>query len=40
MILMLWIFLACQIFFLGCEFSYAYANIYGSRRLAAKQALS
>jgi membrane protein len=40
MILMLWIFLACQIFFLGCEFSYAYANVYGSRRLAAKQALS
>ena len=40
MILMLWIFLACQIFFLGCEFSYAYANIYGSRRLAAEQALS
>ena len=40
MILMLWIFLACQIFFLGCEFSYAYANVYGSRRLTAKQALS
>jgi membrane protein len=40
MILMLWIFLACQIFFLGCELSYAYANVYGSRRLAAKQALS
>ena len=40
MILMLWIFLACQIFFLGCEFSYAYANVYGSRRSAAKQALS
>jgi membrane protein len=39
MILMLWIFLACQIFFLGCEFSYAYANVYGSRRSAAKQAL-
>jgi membrane protein len=32
MILMLWIFLACQIFFFGCEFSYVYAHIFGSRR--------
>jgi membrane protein len=32
MILMLWIFLACQIFFLGCEFSYVYAHLFGSRR--------
>jgi membrane protein len=35
MILMLWIFLAFQIVFLGCEFSYAYAQLYGSRRSAA-----
>ncbi len=32
MILMLWIFVACQIFFLGCEFSFVFAHIYGSRR--------
>lgn len=31
MILMLWIFLACQIVFLGCEFAYVYAHLYGSR---------
>jgi len=35
MILMLWIFLACQIVFVGCEFSYVYAHLYGSRRSAA-----
>ncbi len=34
MILMLWIFLTCQIFFLGCEFSYVYAHLFGSRRRA------
>ncbi|QQE64043.1 ribonuclease BN [Leptolyngbya sp. BL0902] len=32
MILMLWIFLTCQIFFFGCEFSYVYAHLFGSRR--------
>jgi len=32
MILMLWIYLACQIFFLGCEFSYVYAHLFGSHR--------
>lgn len=32
MILMLWIFLACQIFFFGCEFSYVYAHLFGSYR--------
>lgn len=32
MILMMWIFLACQIFFVGCEFSYVYAHLFGSRR--------
>jgi membrane protein len=36
MILMLWIFLACQIVFLGCEFSYVYAHLYGSRRSTAR----
>jgi membrane protein len=32
MILMLWIFLTCQIFFFGCVLSYIYANLFGSRR--------
>ncbi len=32
MILLLWIFIACQIVFVGCEFSYVYAQLYGSRR--------
>jgi len=32
MILMLWVYLACQIFFFGCEFSYVYTHLYGSRR--------
>jgi membrane protein len=32
MTLMLWIYLTCQIFFLGCEFSYVYAHLCGSRR--------
>ncbi|MGG6240521.1 YihY/virulence factor BrkB family protein [Nodosilinea sp. AN01ver1] len=36
MILMLWIFLACQIFFAGCEFSYVYAHMFGTRRRAAQ----
>ncbi|MGF1517048.1 MAG: YihY/virulence factor BrkB family protein [Nodosilinea sp.] len=36
MILMLWIFLACQIFFAGCEFSYVYAHIFGTKRRAAR----
>ena len=31
MILLLWIFLSCQIFLFGCEFTYAYAHLYGSR---------
>jgi membrane protein len=35
MILLLWIFLACQIVFVGCAFSYVYAQLYGSRRAAA-----
>jgi membrane protein len=32
MILLLWIFMVCQIFFIGCEFSHVYAKLYGSRR--------
>jgi membrane protein len=32
MILLLWIFLTCQIFFIGCELSYTYAHIFGSYR--------
>lgn len=32
MILLLWIFMACQIVFVGCAFSYVYAQLYGSRR--------
>lgn len=32
MILLMWIFLTCQIFLLGCVFSYVYAHIFGSRR--------
>lgn len=32
MILMLWIFLTCQIFLFGCVVSYVYAHLFGSRR--------
>ncbi len=32
MILLLWIYLTCQLFFLGCEFTYVYAHLVGSRR--------
>ncbi len=32
MILLLWIFLTCQIFLFGCVFSYVYAHSFGSRR--------
>jgi len=32
MILLLWVYLTCQIFFFGCEFSYVYSHLYGSRR--------
>ena len=32
MVLMLLIFLTCQIFFAGCVFSYVYAYLFGSRR--------
>jgi membrane protein len=36
MILLLWIFLTCQIFLLGCVFSYIYAHLFGSRRNRAR----
>lgn len=32
MVLLLWIYLTCQIFFLGCEFTYVYTHLFGSRR--------
>lgn len=32
MVLLLWIYLVFQIFFLGCEFSYTYTHLFGSRR--------
>ncbi|MBW4550165.1 MAG: YihY/virulence factor BrkB family protein [Aphanocapsa sp. GSE-SYN-MK-11-07L] len=32
MILLLWIYLTCEIFLLGCEFSYVYTYLFGSRR--------
>lgn len=32
MILLLWLYLTCQIFLVGCEFSYVYAHLFGSRR--------
>ncbi len=31
MILLLWIFLSCQVFFLGCELTYVYTHLFGSR---------
>lgn len=31
MILLLWIYLICQLFLLGCEFTYVYAHLFGSR---------
>jgi membrane protein len=32
MILLLWIYLTCEIFLLGCAFSYVYTHLFGSRR--------
>jgi membrane protein len=32
MILLLWIYFTCQVFFIGCEFSYVYAHLFGSCR--------
>ena len=37
MILLLWIYFACQIFFVGCEFSYVYSYLFGTRRHAANR---
>ena len=31
MVLLLWIYLTCQLFFLGCAFTYVYAHLFGSR---------
>ncbi|MGH2414356.1 MAG: YihY/virulence factor BrkB family protein [Microcystaceae cyanobacterium] len=31
MILLLWIYLTCEIFLIGCEFSYVYTRLFGSR---------
>lgn len=36
MILLLWIFLTCQIFLFGCVFSYVYAHLFGSYRHRAR----
>lgn len=35
MVLLLWIYLSCQIVLLSCELTYVYAHLYGSRRRAA-----
>ncbi|MEH1970559.1 YihY/virulence factor BrkB family protein [Nostoc sp.] len=32
MILLTWIYLTCEIFLIGCEFSYVYTHLFGSRR--------
>lgn len=32
MVLLLWIYLTCQIFFIGSEFTHVYAHLFGSRR--------
>lgn len=32
MVLMLWLYLTCQVFFIGSVFTYVYAHLYGSRR--------
>jgi membrane protein len=32
MILLLWIYFTCQIFFVGCAFSHSYARLFGSQR--------
>ncbi len=32
MILLLWLYLTCQIFLIGCELCYTYAHLFGSRR--------
>lgn len=32
MVLMIWLYLTCQVFFIGSTFTYVYARLYGSRR--------
>lgn len=32
MVLMLWLFLVCQIFLISCEFTYVYSHLFGTRR--------
>ena len=32
MLLLLWIYLTCLLFLLGCQFTYVYAHLFGSRR--------
>lgn len=32
MVMLVWLYFTCQIFFLGTEFSYIYTHLYGSRR--------
>ena len=40
MILMMWIYLTCQIILFGCVFSYVYAHLFGSRRHQSRLELS
>lgn len=40
MVLLLWIYLTCQIFFLGCEFTYIYTYTFGSRRAQSRPDLT
>lgn len=37
MVLMFWLYLTCQIFFLGSTFTYVYARLFGSRRNSTKR---
>ncbi len=37
MVLLLWMYFSCQIFFLGCEFTYVYTHLFGSRRNSENQ---
>ncbi len=36
MVLLFWLYITCQIFFLGSTFTYVYAKIFGSRRIPAR----
>lgn len=37
MVLMFWLYLTCQIFFLGSTFTYVYAKLFGSRRIPSRR---